>query len=78
MRAKAKSTAKPARKGHAKSRALPKPVDAPLPPFLSRLMNDAAMGTLAAPIGASLPAIYLAAARALIERAKAIELAAHA
>lgn len=56
------------RKAHPKSRPLPGPV--PMPPHLLALQNIAMIGTLGVPLGAGLPAIYLAAARALIEAAQ--------
>lgn len=56
----------PPRKGHPLSRALPQ---APMPEHLRRLTTIAMIGTLDAPIGSSLAAAYLAAARALIREA---------
>lgn len=57
-----------ARKGRPKSRPLPLARE-PVPPHLQRLTMDAMIGTLDAPIGSTLPAIYLAAARALVREA---------
>ncbi len=56
------------RKGHPNSRPLPAS-SLPVPPHIRRLTATAMLGTLDAPIGATLPAIYLAAARALIREA---------
>lgn len=56
------------RKGHPKSRPLPVS-SLPMPPHIQRLAATAMLGTLDAPIGATLPAIYLASARAIIRAA---------
>ena len=42
----------------------------PMPPHLLAMQNIAMIGTLGVPLGSGLPAIYLAAARALIEAAQ--------
>ena len=59
------------RKGHPNSRPLPTS-SLPMPPHIQRLTATAMLGTLDAPIGATLPAIYLSAARALVREALAI------
>ncbi len=64
-----------ARKGHPKSRPLPGPP--PMPAHLVAMQSIAMIGTLGVPIGAGLPAIYLAAARALIEAARQMQREAH-
>ncbi len=61
-----------ARAGHPKSRPLP-PAREPVPEHLRRLTTVAMIGTLDAPIGSTLQAIYLSAARALIREAQRIE-----
>ena len=58
-----------ARKGHARSRPLPHPVDDEMPKHLRDLTLCAMVGTLNAPIGCSLQKIYLEAARNLIRAA---------
>lgn len=45
----------------------------PMPPHLVAMQNVALIGTLGVPIGAGLPAIYLGAARALIEAATQLQ-----
>ena len=61
------------RKGHPRSRPLPDPVDPGLPPHLRDIALTAMIGTVNAPIGASMPAIYLASAKALIDKALRIQ-----
>ena len=60
------------RKGHPNSRPLPTS-SLPVPPHIRRLTATAMLGTLDAPIGATLPAIYLAAARSIIRAAVAMQ-----
>lgn len=57
-----------------RKRDLPRPVPAmTMHPAVQEIMWQAAMGTLDAPTRAGLPAMYLAAARALIREAQRIE-----
>lgn len=58
-----------ARLHHARSKPLPDPVDPGLPPHLRDIAMTAMIGTINAPIGASMPAIYLASAKSLIDKA---------
>ena len=62
-----------ARRAHPKSRPLPPTLEPEMPAHLRTLILCAMAGTLRAPIGSSLPQIYLAAARALIDTAKHIQ-----
>lgn len=57
---------------HPHSKPLPDPVDPGLPPHLRDIALTAMIGTINAPIGASMPAIYLASAKSLIDKAMAI------
>lgn len=57
------------RKGHPHSRPLPDPIDPGLPPHLRDIALTAMIGTINAPIGASMPAVFLASAKALIDKA---------
>lgn len=61
-----------ARVHHPKSKPLPDPVDPGLPAHLRAITFTAMRGTINAPIGSSMPQIYLAAARALISEAQRI------
>lgn len=56
-----------------RSRALPPTMEPEMPAHLRQLTLCALSGTLRAPIGSSLAAIYLASARALIEAAVSID-----
>lgn len=44
-----------------------------MPPHLAAIQNIAVIGTLGVPLGAGMPAIYLAAARALIDAARQMQ-----
>lgn len=57
------------RKGHPQSRPLPAAIEPELPPHLRDIALTAMIGTVNAPIGASMPAIFLASAKALIDKA---------
>lgn len=61
------------RRSHAKSRALPTSTEPDMPSHLRMLTLCALAGTLEAPVGSSLPQIYLAAARHLIRAAQTLQ-----
>lgn len=56
-----------------RSRALPPTMEPEMPAHLRQLTLCALSGTLEAPIGSTLPQIYLAAARHLIRAAQALQ-----
>lgn len=67
-----------ARIRHSKSRPLPPAIEPEMPAHLRMLTLTALAGTINAPIGSSMPQIYLASARALIESAVAMDRAQRA